>query len=681
MENYDLECDYVYGTVLPNLYEQPGELNDCWNEFTIEDGKRVDLTGLPVLVNHQEQVQCVGRVVGYEIGRVTASAPSPSSSVNPASERFEQEGSVHARVLLALDKKEPNTFMAQYVRNALANGYYRGLSLQHHYEAMPHKRLVLKTPVEVSLCREGLRPDSVIHDYFPSRRTLENMDDEHLRDFVRHYKHDNGSGGAVLASSDATSSKQVYIDDFCRSVLQKRDSVLSSFGKPRQGFVAMSADQSFQTKTNSESASSSPSPNMTEKETATSAPNSSNNQETASLNNTKDNEAATATSSAVPDHLANSKRKQPSSDTGSDTVLVTEEDVRQMPQHLVENFAKMRENEVRLRAELEATQKRAKLYDRVEAERKEDERRKARSILASLLAVLKETPMLDQDQSQMRQLQEAESLIDRDPETFNRQFEPQLKMVRACAHNLKEVQRRNDALTRVAWEAGNDEKVRQYVQRINAPSYQNTSNWTNAEGSEAFSGSVAASSSTPSSSLFLPQGQQQQQQPSLSNAGTVASHVPESTTGNGLGMNPYLPPVSGVMCASADRPAYDSRDSNKPNQYWANEAYQRSRAAGVEPCYGDVAAGGHCMIKTGRVQASANGGFVEEKQLVNAFDKRLTFGVHQFSPSFEQKLFQVKQKYHKQGFSLDDFKRICDQSIERFNRPSQTSMHYADEYM
>lgn len=123
---------YFLGTVLNNTTE-----GDDKFDFTDEEKESVKLKGLPVRIEHLDNMH-IGNIECDWLDKRTG-------------EKW------------VLGKMDLKNFKSKYGYNATKNSkLYRGLSLQHHvYRDGSGKRV--KVPIEVSICREGRRPGTIIH--------------------------------------------------------------------------------------------------------------------------------------------------------------------------------------------------------------------------------------------------------------------------------------------------------------------------------------------------------------------------------------------------------------------------------------------------------------------------------------------------------------------------------------
>jgi hypothetical protein len=123
---------YFLGTVLNNTKEG----NETF-DFTDDEKASVKLSGLPVRIEHLDNMK-VGNIECDWLDKRTG-------------EKW------------VLGKMSRDTFKSRFGYNATKNSkLYRGLSLQHHVYKNPDGRRI-KVPVEVSICREGRRPGTLIH--------------------------------------------------------------------------------------------------------------------------------------------------------------------------------------------------------------------------------------------------------------------------------------------------------------------------------------------------------------------------------------------------------------------------------------------------------------------------------------------------------------------------------------
>lgn len=241
--------DVLLGVILPHLdaTRDPADQAHRQREFIAAEAARLNLRGLPVVMNHIED-PITRRQDRYIIGRVLGQAmPVDDSS--------------HLRCLVAIDSRRPEpdagdvkhaarltTFFAS---TALADGHYAGLSLAHQHDTpicvtasatapaapafvvdagVAHdagNNSIFKTPYEVSVCERGLRPDSDVLGVYYSRSTLDRASDQHLLALAKTHGYAqeaaktvlrdlpmpmlSGSGGTVKAS--ATAGSDVVVPD------------------------------------------------------------------------------------------------------------------------------------------------------------------------------------------------------------------------------------------------------------------------------------------------------------------------------------------------------------------------------------------------------------------------------------------------------------------------------------
>ncbi len=192
--------DYLIGIILPSLLDEPLEEGDIAGHFTASESKKLQLQSLPAKLNHANGEK-------YEIGTVLASAST----------------GVSGRVLMELNADGPQ---AAYASKSIAAGHYRGLSLGHGF----HKRFsdsggqyVRKQAREVSVCQRGARPGSVIEQFFPSERTLANLNDADLRTMVSLYDYER----EMADQSVAANSRPQYIRKLHKLVKQRRNKLIA----------------------------------------------------------------------------------------------------------------------------------------------------------------------------------------------------------------------------------------------------------------------------------------------------------------------------------------------------------------------------------------------------------------------------------------------------------------------
>jgi len=189
------DVDLVYGRVLPYLHETPANDVAMVQDFTRAESQNLRLPGLPVLINHNDGTEekrpldLVGKVMSADIS------------------------GVHCNVLMAVNPD--GSHANRYASNAVANGEYGGISLQNTVESRASadtgRNILLKKPLEVSLCKTGLRHGSFIRDFMPSRKTCERLlrdGHEHIETMTRRFGYDKGLRDRKLTPSD----KEKYID-------------------------------------------------------------------------------------------------------------------------------------------------------------------------------------------------------------------------------------------------------------------------------------------------------------------------------------------------------------------------------------------------------------------------------------------------------------------------------------
>lgn len=139
------------GTILPATYKEHPDSETACREFTRDEARKMAamLTGLPVLVEHDDDTK-VGKVVSAWLDETSGE-------------------------LRVMGEIKGNTDTINKIKHAVVNKTMRGLSLSHSYELLIERppsetegvgsRLILvKTPLEVSLCDAPARPDAWVKD-------------------------------------------------------------------------------------------------------------------------------------------------------------------------------------------------------------------------------------------------------------------------------------------------------------------------------------------------------------------------------------------------------------------------------------------------------------------------------------------------------------------------------------
>jgi len=156
--------DYVFANMLPYVQLTHDNVVDQTREFTAAEADRLYMDGLPLLMNHrdgefnpttgeQEPLLRVGTVLASRVARGSC------------------------MMVGEIDPRSSDA--ATFTSNAVARGVYRSVSLGNTVEtrikASTGTTYLVKTPDEVSLCKEGRRGGSTIRAYCPGRETLERL--------------------------------------------------------------------------------------------------------------------------------------------------------------------------------------------------------------------------------------------------------------------------------------------------------------------------------------------------------------------------------------------------------------------------------------------------------------------------------------------------------------------------
>lgn len=211
----DPTVSYVYGISLPNVRADHPTVNSQqyeWDQFEIGD---VDMTGLPVLANHKDQMRAIGTITAYEPLRG------------------------EARVLMGLDR---DSFHGKFAEAAVTTGFYGSMSLSHHFKtgatvsastAGATDVVVRKTALEVSLCQEPARAGAVVLEFCPSHQALLRQPRDYLRRFAERYRYPappdvpahgggGGGGGATEQIALTTPVLHDYVTHRLSPLVQER---------------------------------------------------------------------------------------------------------------------------------------------------------------------------------------------------------------------------------------------------------------------------------------------------------------------------------------------------------------------------------------------------------------------------------------------------------------------------
>lgn len=201
--------DLVHAVVLPDLQPRIDDFYEKKTEFTESQARQMDLSGLPILINHDEGLGRMGETIAYAVRDRSA------------------ESNARAEVLFALT--DPETVhdgklqhRLKFQQNALMNGAHRDVSLAHAYEvelvpesgafaaaagagagdAMTGQCVIRKNPFEISTCDEGKRKGSRVLAYLPSTKTLRRATEGAVRDFCRNHGFQEPPAGIGAASGE-----------------------------------------------------------------------------------------------------------------------------------------------------------------------------------------------------------------------------------------------------------------------------------------------------------------------------------------------------------------------------------------------------------------------------------------------------------------------------------------------
>ena len=215
--------DIVHAVVLPDLPDKNTDLFAKKTEYTKEQAKQIDLTGIPILVEHKEQLGRVGETIAY--------------AVRDGSSNF----GARAEVLFVIDGDRDacdsaHRMRLDFQRNALMNGAHRDVSLGHAYQTIPlpsgmYKAssdgepapdcLIRKSALEISTCAAGKRDGSHILAYLPCAETLRNATERAVRMFCAQHNY----VPPPPVSNGADWSR--HVEDVIAQVDRRREQLLS----------------------------------------------------------------------------------------------------------------------------------------------------------------------------------------------------------------------------------------------------------------------------------------------------------------------------------------------------------------------------------------------------------------------------------------------------------------------
>lgn len=224
--------DIVHAVVLPDLEEEINDFETKKIEFTEQQARRLDLSNLPILVNHDEEMGEVGHTVAYCVRDATPTQGARAEVVFALTNEDTARGGVQEKL--------------QFQRNALMNGAHRDVSLGHVFDVdyvgntgthaasvgAPRTNdpygdpgcVINKNAVEISTCSKGKRKGSHILEYVPCRKSLERaMDATVVRRFCARYKYTEPPPDATVASPVWSN----YINHLAGEVEHRRKALLN----------------------------------------------------------------------------------------------------------------------------------------------------------------------------------------------------------------------------------------------------------------------------------------------------------------------------------------------------------------------------------------------------------------------------------------------------------------------
>jgi len=250
--------DVIHGIVLPNLRLEHDTLQSRKGEYTDAESRQIDMTGLVMEMNHNDDWLPVGRTIAYTVN------PQPNGfNAAEAVFKLNREPDEH-------NPDDPLAVVTALQRNLLMTGYHKDLSLGHETakwnanvdvdgvvkaSADPYQPAVtyVKYHKEISTCNRGRRPGSHIKGYYPCARSLRRSDDEAIRSFAKIYGYEPPPRGAYRGSREY----DAYLANLHAEVRQRRsDALRQSNFTPilrARGFHAASADATKSTTTTTDS--------------------------------------------------------------------------------------------------------------------------------------------------------------------------------------------------------------------------------------------------------------------------------------------------------------------------------------------------------------------------------------------------------------------------------------------
>ena len=204
--------DTLVVRVLPNMKMTHDSFDERVEQFTIAEAHDLELQGRDVRINHRTEDaddHKAGR--SYSVGTIVSSAVRGCDVF----------------AVLAIDPKR--SAQGAFASLASSNGVYADVSLTHRPEVVKRgplgQKYVVKRPLEISLCRVGMRPGSTINHMFPHEQTLRLWKPHNVSDFVRQHGYEDEMKRRNVSPDDYNR----YIDALVDAVHKRRDITLSTF--------------------------------------------------------------------------------------------------------------------------------------------------------------------------------------------------------------------------------------------------------------------------------------------------------------------------------------------------------------------------------------------------------------------------------------------------------------------
>jgi hypothetical protein len=226
------DVSIVIANAIPKKFVVEGDhpnVDSAIDEFSRSEMTKARLDNLPVQMTHLGD--------HTEMGTVRAFRPGPD-----------------IEVVMGIDTDDSPASITS--ENFLFNGYYEDVSVCHDWSTNPifhddgtHKATVVeKTPIEISLCREGARTGSHISAFLPSKAAMERQNWTNLHNYARNngfppppklnFKsedHDKRESQRNLSYPCNTESLRNYVETVIPLVKTRRTEVLA-----KEGYIASS---------------------------------------------------------------------------------------------------------------------------------------------------------------------------------------------------------------------------------------------------------------------------------------------------------------------------------------------------------------------------------------------------------------------------------------------------------